>query len=1105
MTVDDAALLRVVSRASLEAGRLYAAQGRVTDLRLLEGGGVIEARTRGSAAMPYRQRIAFLPGRDGRPFIVSDCSCPVGGGCKHVAAVLLAARGDRTVTPARLPAPVLAEPALPPAVQDWLARLDDAAEDNAEAYPPTIRQRLLYVLDAGGGTLRIAAVSAALRKDGSLGAARPYATHQVETPAKYLRPSDRWILRRLHVVQHRLADPRDEDDLPTILRRILATGRARWAAAEGVPAVEGPPAAGRIAWRLRPDGAQEAALDLPERLVGFRLPAPWYAEPASGRLGPVEAGMPDALAARLLAAPPIPAEAAPRVAAELARRLPGRAVPPPAALDPPETPSGPPVPRLLLTTTELPAHLLAGPRSWQRPSPAQTLRLAVARPSFAYGPLRVPPRPHEPPRIVAERGRLYRLQRDSAAERAALNRLAEAGLVPLAERMPHWGWRVPGDDLVVEEGPDGTDWIAIATDEVPALRAGGWEVEIADDFPVRIVRPEADVEARLREGSGIDWLELELGVVVDGERTDLVPTLLGLIASGKGPALVEHHADDESFLVRLDDGRLLALPMARIRPIVLALAEIFAGGGVDPEARRIGFTRLDAADLVALEERAGVEIAGGEALRALGRQLREAGGAIPPVALPSAFRGSLRPYQAEGVAWLQFLAGAGLGGVLADDMGLGKTVQTLAHLSIEQAAGRLDRPALIVCPTSLIPNWTAEAARFAPSLRVLPLHGPARKARFAEIGAHDLVLTTYPLLVRDSEALAAQEWHAVILDEAQVIRNPNAETTRQARQLRARHRLCLSGTPLQNHLGELWSIFDFLAPGFLGSQSAFRSRYRTPIEKHGDPARQAALQRRVRPFLLRRTKAEVVRDLPPKTEILEQVELEAGQRAVYEGIRLAMHAKVRQAIAEKGLARSGIIILDALLKLRQACCDPRLLKLAAAKRGKPGSAKLDRLMDLLAVLLSEGRRAVVFSQFTSMLALISERLRAEGIAHEELTGGTRDRAGPVRRFQAGEIPVFLVSLKAGGVGLNLTAADTVIHYDPWWNPAAEDQATDRAHRIGQERPVFVHRLVALGTIEEKMEVLKSRKRALVAAVLDAEAGGALRLTEAEVEELFAAG
>ncbi|RZA16958.1 MAG: DEAD/DEAH box helicase, partial [Proteobacteria bacterium] len=460
-----------------------------------------------------------------------------------------------------------------------------------------------------------------------------------------------------------------------------------------------------------------------------------------------------------------------------------------------------------------------------------------------------------------------------------------------------------------------------------------------------------------------------------------------------------------------------------------------------------------------------------------------------------------RHYQAQGVAWLQFLRGAGLGGVLADDMGLGKTVQTLAHLVVEQTAGRLDRPALVVCPTSLVPNWLREAERFSPSLTVLPLHGPSRKQRFADIPRHDLVITTYPLLGRDHAVLTAQDWHVVVLDEAQSIKNPNAETTRQALRLKARQRLCLSGTPLQNHLGELWSLFDFLSPGFLGSPSAFRSRYRTPIEKHGDTERQAILARRVRPFLLRRTKQEVAQELPPKTEILEPVEMEPPQRAIYEAIRVAMHTKVQAAIAERGLARSGIIILDALLKMRQACCDPRLLKMASAK--KAGSAKLDRLMELLEVLLGEGRRVLIFSQFTSMLALIEARLKQAGTSYVLLTGDTVDRSTPVRRFQTGKVPVFLISLKAGGVGLNLTTADTVIHYDPWWNPAVEDQATDRAHRIGQDKQVFVHRLVALGTIEEKMQVLKDRKRALVAAVLDAGHGSALQLTEADVGELFA--
>jgi SNF2 family DNA or RNA helicase len=528
------------------------------------------------------------------------------------------------------------------------------------------------------------------------------------------------------------------------------------------------------------------------------------------------------------------------------------------------------------------------------------------------------------------------------------------------------------------------------------------------------------------------------------------------------------------------------------------------GGGIDPAAGHVRFSRLDAADLASFEQATpNLVWRGGEALRALGAQLREAGGTIPRATLPDGFEATLRPYQQQGVDWLQFLRGAGLGGVLADDMGLGKTVQTLAHLAIEQAEGRLDRPALIVCPTSLVPNWRAEAERFAPGLKVLALHGAARKDRFAEIAAHDVVLTTYPLLTRDQAVLTAQEWHLLVLDEAQTIKNPAAEATQLVCKLQARQRLCLSGTPLQNHLGELWSLFDFLAPGFLGSSKSFRTRYRTPIEKHGNEERQKLLTRRVRPFLLRRTKEEVAPDLPEKTEIAEPVELGDAQRAIYEGIRLAMHERVRQAIAKHGLARSGIVILDALLKLRQACCDPRLLKLKAAQQAKTGSAKLDRLMELLPQLLAEGRRVLLFSQFTSMLALIEQRLAAEKQSYVLLTGDTVDRTTPVRRFQRGEVPLFLVSLKAGGVGLNLTAADTVIHYDPWWNPAAEDQATDRAHRIGQTKPVFVHRLITLGTIEEKMTVLKERKRALVAGILDAERGATLAQTEADIETLFA--
>jgi SNF2 family DNA or RNA helicase len=400
-------------------------------------------------------------------------------------------------------------------------------------------------------------------------------------------------------------------------------------------------------------------------------------------------------------------------------------------------------------------------------------------------------------------------------------------------------------------------------------------------------------------------------------------------------------------------------------------------------------------------------------------------------------------------------------------------------------------------------NWRMEAERFAPALKVLTLHGPDRKARFDGVPGHDLVLSTYALLPRDRDVLLAQPWHAVIVDEAQNVKNPDTNAARILRQLDARQRFCLTGTPVENHLGELWALMDFLNPGLLGDRRYFARTFRSPIEKNGDVGRRQLLARRVRPFLLRRTKAQVAADLPPKTEIIEHVEMEPGQSAIYEAVRLAMHRKVREAITAKGLDRSRIIILDALLKLRQVCCDPRLVKLQSVKKTGAGSAKLVRLMEMLGEIVEEGRRVLLFSQFTSMLALIEERLAAADIAFVKITGEVRDRATPVERFQAGEVPVFLISLKAGGTGLNLTAADTVILYDPWWNPAVEAQAVDRSHRIGQDKPVFVHRLVTLRTIEEKMLELQSRKGALAAGLFDPEVGGPLDITADDIELLLA--
>jgi len=1113
LALSEAEIRQMFHPSAFLAGRTYEQRGRVQNLLIEERGALITATTQGSLADPYLQRLTVEKTSTGRR-IRGWCSCPVQRNCKHLAAVLIAAqRREHTLVRARPlqsaptpPAPASRGPAraepLSPQIQSWLQEFDQDDEELTEEYPRSIRTRIFYVLSANGTALpdlQIETMSVTLRKDDTPSTVKRYTYHAGSVPARHLRPSDRLLLPRL---SRRVAYGRQpvDDDPPDTLRRILATGRARWGTAEGITLTEAPERDGQITWVTNPDASQQPMVSAGEGLVAVRIPDPWYIDPKSGAMGPIRLDLPRGLVRRLLKAPTIPPEAAAEVRAELARRARSASVPVPHELQPAEHVAEVMQPVLRLINGTLPHDPNYG-RGSGRMLATGLYETPLARLSFRYGPVVLPRTRRQLPRLTAQDGHIYEVARDFSAEIGAIKTLEEIGLVPVQDLVPVYFAHAHTEDFALREGRPHHPWLQIVTQDVQQLRAAGWEVEVDELFPLQVISTDSTIDAELIEGSGIDWLELHLGVMVGSERVDLVPPLLRLLAKPDTAALLEG-PDDKPFVVPLADGRLLSLPMAQIRPTLEALLELWTSRGGALNGDRIGFSRLDASELAALEERSGLSWRGGESLRELGKQLRAHGG-IPVATVPDEFKATLRGYQSEGVNWLQFLGSAGLGGVLADDMGLGKTVQTLAHLSIEKASGRMGLPNLIICPTSLIPNWMTEAQRFAPNLSVLSLHGATRKSRFGAIGKHDIVLSTYPLLARDHAVLTQQDWHTVILDEAQSIKNPDAETTRQALRLKAKQRLCLSGTPVQNHLGELWSLFDFLAPGFLGGSKTFKSVYRVPIEKHGDADRQALLNRRIRPFMLRRTKQEVVTELPAKTEITEPVEMEAAQRAVYEAIRLSMHAKVQAAIAQKGLARSGIIILDALLKMRQACCDPRLLKLQTVTRSRAASAKMDRLMEMLAIMLDEGRRVLLFSQFTEMLALIEQRLRDENIAYEMLTGDTKDRAGPVKRFQAGKVPLFLISLKAGGVGLNLTAADTVIHYDPWWNPAVEDQATDRAHRIGQKNKVFVHRLVTLGTIEEKMEVLKEKKRAIVASVMDAEHGGALKLTGEDIEELFA--
>lgn len=493
----------------------------------------------------------------------------------------------------------------------------------------------------------------------------------------------------------------------------------------------------------------------------------------------------------------------------------------------------------------------------------------------------------------------------------------------------------------------------------------------------------------------------------------------------------------------------------------------------------------------------GIETDTDPALEAFRAKLKALGVSTTP-ALPSELTATLRGYQSQGLAWLQFLHSLGVGGVLADDMGLGKTLTALALLQWRKETHG-HGVSLVVAPTSVAPNWVHEAARFTPGLSVLLAHGSNRPRDVACLQKADVVVTTYALLRRDLKTLTSLRFRYVILDEAQCVKNSGAQTRQAASELDAEARLALTGTPVENRLGELWSIMDLCNPAMLGSATQFAATYDRAVAN--DPTGHAAekLRALVRPFLLRRTKREVLSELPPKSEIDTVCVLGTRQRKLYDALASLLHREVRDKVKREGLAKNHLAVLTALLRLRQMACDPRLID---PQTPPTASTKREMFLDLVQSLADEGRRALVFSQFVELLTLWRQDLDRLGLRYEWLDGSTRDRDGAVQRFQSGTAPLFLISLKAGGTGLNLTAADTVIHCDPWWNPAVEDQATDRAHRIGQRRAVTVYRLIAKGTVEEKIQVMKSRKRAIADAIVGATSGEALRGLTAEDLELL---
>lgn len=726
---------------------------------------------------------------------------------------------------------------------------------------------------------------------------------------------------------------------------------------------------------------------------------------------------------------------------------------------------------------------------------------AVLHLSFDYGGVVVPA--GDPRDLIEALGGDQPARRRDLAGEARVRAVLEGfGPVELSELETYATFDESDPDYVVDVTGDIDALCAFSAQAVPRLRAMGWRVEISEQYQCRVVEGAKWYADLQPSDDDTSWFELELGVDVDGRKVDLLPLLLELLQTSSGAGLDALLRRAKRFTaVPVGDRRYLAVPAERLQAILRVVRELYEvegsgeGGLRVPELVPSYLDELDAAlGEAELELRGQVDLRSRR--RTLGRDAE-----LPQVPAPEELRATLRPYQQEGLNWLQNLRAHGAGGILADDMGLGKTLQTIAHIVTEKVAGRLRHPVLVVAPTSLVGNWKRELDRFAPHLQVLVLHGPKRHERFRRIADSDVVISTYPLVLRDAEVYARHKFQLEILDEAHTVKNVRSQIHQAVKAIDAELRLCITGTPLENNLDELWALFDFLMPGLLGSAERFRGAFRVPIERMGDEGRLEALRRRVAPFILRRMKDTVAKDLPAKTEIVRTVEINGSQRDLYESIRLAAHAAVRKVVKKKGIAASTIDILSALMKLRQVCCDPRLVPVPSA-RAVQESAKYEALMEMLEEMLPRGRRVLVFSQFTSMLRLISEGLRQRGVRHVSLTGATPDRQAMVDAFQQGRAEVFLISLKAGGAGLNLTRADTVIHYDPWWNPAAQAQATDRAYRIGQTNPVFVYNLIVGGSVEERMMGLQRRKQNLANSILCA-GDPSLELTESDVDDLFA--
>jgi SNF2 family DNA or RNA helicase len=1059
------------------SGKRYFEAGYVLHCKVSSEGALfsqINAAVQGTAIIPYKQNIRIVWRSDYRSAdIDGNCSCPVGYNCKHIVAVCLTFQhADQDAEPVNSKAVCL----------DWLDQFKRKENPvNADA----ASEFIAYILKPSRlkHEMTIDLIVTKEKKAGGLSKGRKINIQNMRygmTHYPYVRAEDSDIAKMLMALDNSMGgEPLLNGVMGAILvNKLLSTGRFYWLDLDGLPLTAGEPRNIHFSWQQGGHGDFQLLVSIEPNAFAILTEPPYYLDEQTAVMGRfTDIQLKATQLKNILAAPLVPAAIADEFSHKLTVEHPELTLPTPKQIALTEIAELTPIPELTLFGEQI------NPRQYGH-------FMAL---SFRYAEWRLSPSTAKPYSVIKTPDGLVKIKRKLDIEQKMQTVLTDLGFSAVTNQKP-------GRDGVVLTiyGKSPVDsaahWRLFLEDNLQRLRDHGWSINIDDSYRLQFQNVES-WDAEIGDSDN-NWFEMRFNITVEGQSLPLLPLIM--------PVLENYDLNNlpELLSIPVSDYRYLTIPSDKIKPFLAILLELFGSSTLDNNGA-LKISRFNAASLVDMERHSyGMfSINGGQELRKLAQKLTDFEGVVE-APLPENLQTTLRQYQKQGLDWLQFLREYQFAGILADDMGLGKTVQTLAHLLLEKQSGRMQAPSLIIAPTSLLSNWRREVERFTPDLNILILQGNERKQLFYKIRDYDLIMTTYPLLARDEDILLEHQYYYLILDEAQLIKNPLSKSAQIVRQIKSKHRLCLTGTPMENHLGELWAQFDFLLPGFLGNSTTFKKLYRTPIETFGDAEQKQRLKKRVAPFMLRRTKQQVAAELPLKTEIIRSVPLYEKQAALYESIRLTMEKKVRMAIAERGLSRSHITILDALLKLRQTCCDPRTLPLQEAKKINE-SAKFDLLMELLPELLEEGRKILVFSQFTRMLALIEDGLLQRDISYSKLTGQTKDRDDAIERFKSGEADVFLISLKAGGIGLNLTEADAVILYDPWWNPAVETQAADRAHRIGQEKPVFVYKLITENTVEEKMLAMQDKKRLLAEGIhSNKEQESALQMTSADLTALF---